>query len=169
MGKKILEIGSGTGIITLQLILLGAKQVVAVDINEFASRATICNVILNCGNLENLDVIVSNKMDAVDTRPIFDLVISNPPYLPSESFFPKDVYEFNLSGGKFGYEFALEILEKSKKVLKDGGTVLIVASSLGGADYLMGKGEKLGFRVSVVSSKRFFFEEIRLLRFSLET
>ena len=52
--KKILDIGSGSGILSVAARLLGAKEVYAVDNDYLAINSTKSNFQLNFGDLNNL-------------------------------------------------------------------------------------------------------------------
>jgi len=53
--KKVLDIGSGSGILSVAARLLGAKEVCAVDNDYLAINSTKSNFQLNFGNLNNLN------------------------------------------------------------------------------------------------------------------
>jgi len=77
--KKVLDIGSGSGILSVASKLLGAKEVCAVDNDYLAINSTNSNFQLNFGNLKNLntylgsfnEVILKNKLKQ------FDVVLCN--------------------------------------------------------------------------------------------
>jgi len=77
--KKVLDIGSGSGILSIAARLLGAKEVCAVDNDYLAINATNSNFELNFGNLNNLntylgtfnEVILKNQLNK------FDFVLCN--------------------------------------------------------------------------------------------
>jgi len=89
LGKKVLELGTGTGMIAIYCSKRGA-EVTATDINEEALRLARENAELNG---ERIEFIKSDLFEAVKGR--FDAAIFNPPYLPDEE--PRDVA---LDGGK---------------------------------------------------------------------
>ena len=72
--KKILDIGSGSGILSVAARLLGAKEVCAVDNDYLAINSTKSNFQLNFGNLDNIytylgsfnDVILKNQLKQFD-------------------------------------------------------------------------------------------------------
>jgi len=72
--KKVLDIGSGSGILSIAARLLGAKEVCAVDNDYLAINSTNSNFQLNFGNLKNLntylgsfnDVILKNQLKQFD-------------------------------------------------------------------------------------------------------
>ncbi len=77
--KKVLDIGSGSGILSVAARLLGAKEVCAVDNDYLAINSTKSNFQLNFGNLNKLntylgsfnEVIVKNQLEQ------FDFVLCN--------------------------------------------------------------------------------------------
>ena len=77
--KNVLEIGCGSGIITLFLADKSA-QVTAVDISADAVDNTRMNLAANA--IENVPVVLGNAFEKVDGR--FDVVASNPPWVDFE-------------------------------------------------------------------------------------
>jgi len=77
--KKVLDIGSGSGILSVAAKLLGAKEVCAVDNDYLAINSTKSNFQLNFGNLNKLntylgsfnEVILKNQLEQ------FDFVLCN--------------------------------------------------------------------------------------------
>ena len=88
-GMEVLDMGCGSGILSIASILLGAKHVVGVDIDENAVRIAKENAAVNkiyenkfkayCGNViedERLqDVIGFNKYDMIAVNIIADIII----------------------------------------------------------------------------------------------
>jgi ribosomal protein L11 methyltransferase len=72
--KTVLDLGTGTGLLSLAAARLGSKRVVAVDLNLLAARTAARNVQLN--QLEDQVVIVQGKAEDVIAYPA-DLVIAN--------------------------------------------------------------------------------------------
>jgi len=72
--EKVLDLGTGTGILALAAGFLGAGEVTAVDLNPLAVKTTKRNVLLN--HLEGIIKVVQGKaQDFVDQSA--DLVIAN--------------------------------------------------------------------------------------------
>ena len=77
--KKVIDIGSGSGILSVAARLLGAKEVCAVDNDYLAINSTKSNFQLNFGNLNKLntylgsfnEVILKNQLEQ------FDFVLCN--------------------------------------------------------------------------------------------
>ncbi len=58
---------------------------------------------------------------------MFDIIISNPPYLPLDI---ENVQDDAIYGGNTGAEITLRILQLFKSNLKDEGKIIFVKSSL---------------------------------------
>lgn len=117
-----LDIGTGTGIIALEMAKKGAN-VTAIDINEkaleYAEKQAKEKQLDNRITFKKSDLYsnVSGK---------YDLITFNPPYLPSE-----DKYKNSETwrGGKNGTEITEKMLKNTSKYLKPGGEALVILSN----------------------------------------
>ncbi len=77
--KKVLDIGSGSGILSVAARLLGAREVCAVDNDYLAIKSTISNFQLNFGNLENLNTYLGSFNEVILKNQLkqFDFVLCN--------------------------------------------------------------------------------------------
>ena len=77
--KKVLDIGSGSGILSVAARLLGAKEVSAVDNDYLAINSTNSNFQLNFGNLKNLNSFLGpfNEVILKNQLKQFDVVLCN--------------------------------------------------------------------------------------------
>ncbi len=77
--KKILDIGSGSGILSVAARLLGAKEVYAVDNDYLAINSTKSNFQLNFGDLNNLNTYLGSFNEVILKNQIkqFDFVLCN--------------------------------------------------------------------------------------------
>ncbi len=71
-GMRVLDLGSGSGILACAAARLGARQVVAVDLDPLAVLATRRNAALN-----HLEAVVDAREGATPGRGRYDLVIAN--------------------------------------------------------------------------------------------
>lgn len=150
-GMDCLDLGCGTGIQSLNLALKGAKKVLAADVNEEAIKLTELNA-KNSG-LKNIQARKSDLFSGIKEK--FDLIVFNPPYLPSEK-----IEERELDGGKKGRKLIDEFLNELKNHLKEKGKAYFLQSSLNGEEKTKKKLKELGLKGKVVAKERFFFEEI---------
>ena len=77
--KKILDIGSGSGILSVAARLLGAKEVCAVDNDYLAINSTKSNFQLNFGDLNNLNTYLGSFNEVILKNQLtqFDFVLCN--------------------------------------------------------------------------------------------
>jgi methylase of polypeptide subunit release factors len=87
-GERVMEMGCGTGILSIAAAKLGAKHVVAVDIDSKALDASIHNACLN-GVERQIEVrfgswyeAVGNVSTAHEKGVLYDAIIATPPQTP---------------------------------------------------------------------------------------
>lgn len=115
--KTIVEIGTGSGIISVMLALMVENiKIIAVDINPKALELAKQNA-EKFGVLEKIDFRLSNLFENIDEEDIF-MLVSNPPYIANSYKLPKNV-EFEpknaLFGGDIGDELLKDIIKQSNK------------------------------------------------------
>ena len=117
---KVLEIGTGSGIISVMLAMLIENiKIIAVDINEKAIELAKENAIKH-GVENKIEFRLSNLYENVNEDDIF-MTISNPPYIANDYKLPTNVkYEPSnaLFGGNIGDELLKDIIKdtNSKKI-----------------------------------------------------
>jgi len=79
--KKILDIGSGTGLLSLMLAQQSNAHITAIEIEDGAFNQTVSNFDLSPWK-ERLDVVHTSIQDyaADDKKQLFDCIITNPPF-----------------------------------------------------------------------------------------
>lgn len=152
-GERVLEVGTGSGLIALHAAAEGAR-VTATDIDASAARCARENAVRN--GLE-IDIVVADVLEGV--RGPFDLVMFNPPYLPAEPGLPPDLRD---TGGEMGDEVSLRFVKSLARVLAPAGRAYLVASSLQPAGRLAAAAEG-EFGVEVAGATKLFFEEVSVL------
>ena len=86
-GARVLDVGTGSGVLALAAARAGAASVVALDVNPHAARTAADNAHLN-GLGRRVTAVCSNLLSALAPQPLFDVMLSNPPYFPGE---PRDL------------------------------------------------------------------------------
>lgn len=164
-GDKVLEIGTGSGIIAMYASKV-ADEVIATDINFNAIELAEKNLKIN--NIQNVKLLFGDLFEPLKSEPKenqkFDVILFNTPYLPTEDH---EILEDNLNhafdGGQDGRKVIDPFLNQVKNHLNEGGRVQLIQSSLSNVDETILKLEKLGFLTEITDSERFFFEEIVLI------
>ncbi|XRO75778.1 HemK2/MTQ2 family protein methyltransferase [Methanocaldococcus sp. 28A] len=157
--KKVLEIGVGTGLISIVCAKKGAKKVVGVDINPYAVKLAKENAKLN-----NVDIICLESDLFENVTGKFDVILFNPPYLPTSDEDKIDSYlNYAFDGGKNGREILDRFIDNLPNYLKKSGVVQILQSSLTGEEETINKLKSLGFKVFKVASLKVPFEELMVI------
>lgn len=119
---KIADIGTGSGAIAISLVKEESKlDMVATDISDVALEVAKENARINdadirfmCGDM--LKPLIDNNIH-------LDILISNPPYIPSEEDLEVSVKDFEphvaLFGGEDGLKYYRTIFENADKVLNE--------------------------------------------------
>jgi release factor glutamine methyltransferase len=151
----VLDMGTGSGI---QAVTAASKpdviRVVAADINPEALEEAK-NRVEQAGVISKVTLILSDLFDNIDG--LFDWILFNPPYLPSEG----DLKDPTWDGGKRGAELIERFLPTAREHLQPGGSILMVYSSETG---LTGR---YGYVWRILGEKRLFFETLYCVRLSL--
>lgn len=126
-GLNILDIGTGSGAITVSLAkYLDKSHVVSVDISDIALEIASKNAVSNNVD-ERIDFIKSDVFSNVSDEARFDIIVSNPPYIKKADISGldrqvKDFEPYNaLEGGEDGLDFYRRITEESRGFLKQDG------------------------------------------------
>jgi release factor glutamine methyltransferase len=150
---KVLEVGCGSGLISRNLVPR-VRDVLATDINPFA-----VSMVKEYG----IPVIRADLFRGIKAE--FDLVIFNPPYLPtSEEEKTAGWMNFALDGGDSGRETIKRFFEDLGSHLTPGGRALILLSSLTGIAEVEKMAYGLRFDVSVMAIEKHFFEQLYILK-----
>lgn len=128
---KILEIGSGSGCLVITLLkYYNLAKAVASDISNKALDICHDNAVFHQVD-QRLTLLNSDLFNNLTSENKFDLIISNPPYIPSndiELLAPEvKLYEprIALDGGKSGLDFYYKIAAKAREFLKPDGKILL--------------------------------------------
>ncbi|MDU5569751.1 MAG: peptide chain release factor N(5)-glutamine methyltransferase [Peptoniphilus harei] len=122
--NKMLEIGCGTGIVSITVDLESKRQmdVTAIDISPYAIK----NTTINKKKLKsNIKIFKSDLFDKVSGK--FDLIYSNPPYIKSSEIenLQLEVKDHEprlaLDGGIDGLYFYREIIKEAPNYLNNNG------------------------------------------------
>ncbi|MBE6156597.1 MAG: peptide chain release factor N(5)-glutamine methyltransferase [Firmicutes bacterium] len=118
LNPEILEIGTGSGCISIALYNAIPCHILAIDVSSRALDVAKKNAILNKSNIEFLKEDINN----FNTLNKYDLIISNPPYVPYDALVDeKTKYEPQnaIFAENEGIYFYKVIMEKLKNNLKD--------------------------------------------------
>lgn len=146
-GRWALEIGVGSGVLLL-LLEKNFANVVGSDIDLRALQ--------QCRGRSGAMLACCDAASAFAGS--FDLIVSNPPYLPDDK-----VRDMTVHGGPAGIETTIHFIRSALPLLARGGRMVFVVSSLADSsalDQLVGE-QKM--RKKVVREKRVFYETLSVV------
>jgi len=161
---KILEIGCGSGIVSLSNAFENPKNtVLGIDVNPDAVKCASENAKLN--KIKNAKFMESDLFSELDKKEKFDFILFNPPYLPTKKE-DRVMGKLNLAldGGRSGRRVLDRFLEEFEKYLKPRGQLLLIHSSLNNHKKTIKILDKKKFKVEILETKSFFFEKLYLLK-----
>jgi predicted RNA methylase len=126
-GKRVMEIGTGSGIISLYAAKLGAASVIATDINPTALESVTTNAeALGFGDVIDARLVPLDDLGAysvIRDDEQFDVIVSNPPFALDLDAKGNDAVT---DTGELGFS----IVDGLKDHLVPGGTVILFYDSL---------------------------------------
>jgi HemK-related putative methylase len=156
-GKIVVEVGTGTGVLSLAAARAGAARVVAIDINPNAALSAADNARLN-GLADRVLPLCSNLLSGVAPRPMFDVILSSPPSFAGE---PRDVADRAWVAGP-GYRDIAKLFEQAHERLKPGGRFYLLLSSDSDLALLGQLIGEAGFKARLVGERSIVFESFIL-------
>ena len=159
-GLRVVEVGTGSGILALSAAKAGAAYVLALDINPQAARAAELNARAN--GLAQVEARESNLFSAVPESEKFDVIISSPPSFSGE---PRNVADRAWHAGP-GYRDILGLFDQAAKRLTDSGRIFLLVSSDTNMPLFDSLIAKAGLRSQKIATQsivveKFFMYELR--------
>jgi len=125
--KTIADIGTGSGAIAVTLALETGVRIVATDVSERAARVAASNAWRLAAAV---DFVVCDLGSALPSER-FDLVVSNPPYVPESDrqTVQKEVRDYEphvaLFGGSDGLDLYRRLIPEAWRLLAAGGRLIL--------------------------------------------
>lgn len=151
--ENILEVGCGSGIISAVIKKNTRAKITGIDINPYAAECTKDN---------GVEAIRGDLLNCI--RGKFDIIIFNPPYLPTDdSERTTGWINIALDGGSDGRKIINRFLEDAGSNLLENGKILMLVSSLTGIEEVRSKMKSFGFQIEERNKERFSFEQLVVL------
>lgn len=124
---KVLDLGFGSGIYSIISAMNGAEMVYATDINSKTKFYADINKSIN--NVENkIQFLIGDLFNPLPKNIKFDLICSNPPFLPIP---PNTSYFLHSLGGSKGIDIIKKIIAELENWIKPAGCFQMICLSLG--------------------------------------
>ena len=146
-GRQALEIGVGSGLL-LNVLEKNFASVAGSDIDLRALE--------HCRGRSGAMLACCDAASAF--AGLFDLIVSNPPYLPDDK-----VRDTTLHGGPAGIETTIHFIQSALPLLAHDGRMLFVLSSLADSSALDRLVTEKNMRNKVIREKRLFYETLSVV------
>ena len=148
---RVLDVGTGSGYVGATVAAETEATVIGSDVNPHACRQA---------RDRGLDVVRADLLDPFRDG-AFDVVVFNPPYLPTDPEAERDDWmERALSGGESGRAVIEPFLADVGRVLGPDGFALVLVSSLTGVDSVVERAGEEGWSVVALRDESFPFETL---------
>ncbi|WP_406384993.1 HemK2/MTQ2 family protein methyltransferase [Streptomyces sp. NBC_01618] len=151
-GAEVLDVGTGTGAVAIAAARFGAARVIAIDTSAAAVLTTRLNALLS----GHARAIRASRGDL--TEPVtglrFDLVLANPPYVPSANVrLPRRGVARAWEAGSDGRAVLDRLCAKVPVLLRPGGVLLAVHSVLSNPATTLARLAEAGLDVAVTDRR----------------
>jgi release factor glutamine methyltransferase len=127
----ICDVGTGSGCIAVTLLReRPLAHAIAVDISDVAIKIAECNAARQSVN-ERMSFVVSDCFESLGSDTLFDLIVSNPPYVSAEALdgLQREVRDHEpriaLSPGLDGLAIIRRLIQEAPELLKPHGYLLL--------------------------------------------
>ncbi len=154
-GKRVVDVGTGSGILALAAARAGAANVTAIDINPSAALTAAENARAN-GLGDRFTAVCSNLLVALAPVALFDVIISSPPSFPGE---PRDIADRAWHAGP-NYRDVVPLFDQARERLAPGGRVYLLVSSDSDLDLFSALIVRARFHARLVAERSIFIESL---------
>lgn len=124
-----IDVGCGSGALSILLAKLGAEKVYAIDSNGDALDVTEENAVRHDVGAV-IEVEEKDLFKGLQQETEVDLVISNPPSLPMLERPDDKIDQYNYYGGSDGNMFIENLISETNDILADNGDLVFINTSL---------------------------------------
>lgn len=170
--KSFLEMGSGSGCVSTAMGLTFPNlRLTCADVNPCACDVT--RRTLEANELKDADVVCSNMFSGLSGK-TFDIIVFNPPYVPSEPLAVLDSREDRclldkaLDGGIDGVEVIHTFLREAKTALTRDGHIFLLCTSMNRVADLAAFARDKGYVAEFVARRRITSEVLYMLHLCLQ-
>lgn len=158
-GELVLDVGTGTGILAIKCALRGCYAV-GIDINRVAVQNARFNAKVNKVD-KFASFLCSDATLTLRDKCEFDVIIMNPPYLPSTGI--PNIDDLSWDGGPDGTSLILKVVKDAHRVLSRSGRLYFVVSSLSKYNDVFSSLRIMNLQPTILARKKLWFEELFLV------
>ena len=148
---EVVDVCTGSGAVAIAAALASARSVTAVDVSRRALLTTRVNARLNGVRVRTRR---GRLLSAVPGQ-AFDVIVSNPPYLPSEDKeLPTRGPARHTEAGPDGRTLLDELIARAPEHLRPGGVLLLTHSSVNGEEESLQRMRDAGLEPAVLERRR---------------
>ena len=147
---SVLDVCTGSGALAVSAALAGATSVTAVDVSRRALATARANARLNGVRVRARR---GQLLDAVPGE-AFDLIVANPPYLPSPGELPTRGTARHTDAGPDGRVLLDRLIAKAPRHLAPGGALLVTHSSINDEQRTLDRMRDAGLEPAVLERRR---------------
>jgi release factor glutamine methyltransferase len=167
----VFEFGSGSGLATTFIakhFRPSPSLFFAIDINPHACQSTKRTFVQNHQNQKHpLNVVQCNLADPLIDRlsSQVDLILFNPPYVPTETSDVEEVIERTFAGGKDGIEVIELAIGQASRLLSAQGVFFMIALEENNFERLAELADRVGMTSEIVLKRRTLIERLFVVQF----
>lgn len=162
-GKRVADVGTGSGILALAAARAGAANVVAIDVNPNAVKAAVENAHAN-GLGARVTALASDLLSALPPLPMFDVILSSPPSFAGE---PRDLADRAWHAGK-DYKGIASLFNEARDRLAPGGRLYVLLSTDSDLELLGNLISQAGFQPRLVAERSIVIEALVIYELTLQ-
>jgi len=156
-GKRVIDVGTGTGILAIAAARAGAERVVATDINPNAVLSVPENAHRN-GAGDRVTAVCMDLLSGFVAAPLFDVIVAN---LPKHAQEPRDVADRGWHGGP-SHRYILPLFDQAYERLKPNGQLYVMLSSHSHLDLVETAIKRAGFKYRIAKKYSIFIDSFVL-------
>ena len=145
---QILDVGTGSGVISILLAMRGAQYITATDLSPKAIETAKLNARLN--NVEHIHFELADMFPDADAK--FDLIVCNPPSIPMMAR-PDGAEGLFYYAGPFGADVIDRLIEAAPRFMTEDGSLYFVNTSLVSIDRTINKIRECGLEFEIAAKE----------------
>lgn len=162
-GERVLDVGTGSGIIAIFAAAKGARRVYATDIDPVAVKAAAINAYLH-GYSDVIETKQANVLPPLKEIEIFDVITGNLPFTHCG--------EIKNSAERTVYDHGFDVHRKFFKIAEEhlsfNGRIYLAQANFGNCENALKLADRAGFDARLIGEKKLKNDKRRFYAFELK-